>query len=262
MRFASAAVFVFSSFSWMASAQELAEESALESVQKSASVATAIVGEPFYSQALERWEDDIVALTSRDQTETHGDDEILMIGSSSIRLWDDIAVDMAPYRVIQRGYGGAKYSDLAVFASRLIQPHRYRAMVVFVANDIAGKPDDPTIDQVDGWVRHVVDVSRRHQPDAPVLIIEVTPTMKRWEQWSRIRALNARLREITLLTPMVWIVPTAEHYLDPRGMPREKLFVDDQLHLNEDGYAIWSDLIRGRLDHVFRLMATDAATAP
>lgn len=224
--------------------------------------ATIVVGEPLYSRAIEHWTDDIVALEARDQTETHGDDAILFIGSSSIRRWDGIAVDMAPYPVIQRGYGGARYSDLAIFASRLIHPHHYRAMVVFVANDIDGKPDDPSVEQVAGWVRHIIDVSRQHQPEAPVLLVEVTPTRKRWEQWPEIRKVNAAIREITLSTPMTFHLATAEHYLDPRGMPREDLFVDDGLHLNEAGYAIWSDLIRDRLDHVLRLMAKYPASTP
>ncbi len=223
--------------------------------QDAADSVASIVGEPLYSRAIENWSDDIAALEKLDKTETYGDDAILMIGSSSIRRWNDIAVDMAPYEVIRRGYGGARYSDVAVFADRLIEPHRYRAMVVFVANDIDGKPDDPTIDQIDRWVRHVIAVSRQHQPDAPVLVIEVTPTMKRWQQWETIRQVNSRLREIALSSPMVYHVPTAEHYLNPGGMPREDLFVDDRLHLNEAGYAIWSQQIRNRLNDVFRLIA-------
>lgn len=250
MRYVLMAAITLSVVPWVARAQE------------SETTASPVVGEPLYSSAIEHWTDDIVALEGRDQTETHGDDSILFIGSSSIRRWDDIAVDMAPYPVIQRGYGGARYSDLAIFASRLIHPHLYRALVVFVANDIDGKPNDPSVEQVAGWVRHIVDVSRQHQPDSPVLLIEVTPTRKRWEQWAEIRKVNAAIREIALSTPMTFHIATAEHYLDPRGMPREDLFVDDGLHLNEAGYAIWSDLIRDRLDHVFRLMAKYPASSP
>ena len=112
--------------------------------------------------------------------EQHSSDAILFIGSSSIRRWGDIAIDMAPYRPIQRGYGGAKYSDVAVFAERLIQPHRYRALVMFVGNDVSGKPQDHTPEEVERLVRYIVDVSLKHQSDAPVLLIEVTPTRKRF----------------------------------------------------------------------------------
>ncbi len=216
---------------------------------------TSGIEESVRSEAIKKWETEIVSLEKLDATQSHRSGEILLIGSSSIRLWKNIDVDMAPYPVIRRGYGGAKYSDLAVFCERLVHPHHYRALVVFVANDISGDPDDHTPEQVERWIRHIIDVSQRHQPEAPVLLIEVTPTNKRLEHWPRIRELNARIREIALSTPMVFFVNTAEHFLDPAGKPRAEYFVEDKLHLNDAGYGVWSDLIRRHLDEVFRLLS-------
>ena len=95
----------------------------------------------------------------------------------------------------------------------------------------------------------------QHQPDAPVLLIEITPTEKRLEVWPRIREVNARLREIALSSANTYFIATAGHYLDPTGHPRSELFVEDRLHLNSDGYRLWSTLIRRRLDEVLRSTA-------
>ena len=221
--------------------------------------------EQYRSAAIEKWEESITKLEQRDAAEVDPADGILFLGSSSIRRWDDIAIDMAPYRPIQRGYGGAKYGDVAVFAERLIRPHQYRALVIFVANDVSGKADDRSPRQVGECVRHVMQVSRQHQPHAPVLLIEVTPTEKRWAVWDKIRQVNARLREIALSTPDTYFIATASHFLRPDGTPRSELFVEDKLHLNQAGYDVWSSLIRRRLDEVFRWMAeptpTDASDA-
>ncbi len=206
----------------------------------------------YRAKATDKWQTAMLALEQRNASEADPADAILFIGSSSIRRWDSIAIDMAPYRTIQRGYGGAKYSDLAIFAKRLIQPHRYRALVSFVGNDVSGKPDDHTPDEVERLVRYVVGVSHQHQPDAPVLLIEITPTEKRLEAWPRIREVNARLREIALSTANTYFIATAGDFLDPTGQPRSELFVEDRLHLNSDGYQLWSHLIRRRLDEVIR----------
>ena len=48
---------------------------------------------------------------------------LLFIGSSSIRLWNDIENDMHPYKSIKRGYGGAHYYDLIHFIERLVVNH-------------------------------------------------------------------------------------------------------------------------------------------
>lgn len=209
--------------------------------------------EQYRAKATEKWESEIQKLEARDSSEEDPADAILFIGSSSIRRWDDIAIDMAPYRTIQRGYGGSKYSNVAVFAERLIHPHHYRALAMFVGNDVSGKPEDHTPEQVERLVRYIVGVSHQHQPDTPVLLIEVTPSGKRFEAWPQIREVNVRLREIALTTANTYFVATAGDFLDPHGHPRSELFLEDQLHLNSDGYDLWSTLIRRRLDDVLRM---------
>ena len=211
-------------------------------------------------QAERRWREDIDALRSLDATQSDPADAVMLLGSSSIRLWRDAAAALAPYPVIRRGYGGARYRDLAVFAEELIQPHQYRALVVFVGNDVSGntldaaidsdQPADATAAELTPWVRHVVDVSRAHQPEAPVLLIEITPTPSRFSLWPAIRSLNAALREIALTTPGVHFVATADLYLDEDKRPRAELFRDDRLHQNELGYQSWATRIKRRLDEV------------
>ncbi len=205
-----------------------------------------------YSAAAEqKWAADIAALEQLDQTVTVSEDNILFIGSSSIRLWKTIAEDMHPYSPIRRGYGGAKFSDLAVFAKRLIEPHRYRAMVIFVANDVAGNDDDKTPAQVAELLRYIVGVSRAHQPDASVLVIEVTPTERRWSVWPRIRQVNAAMRDVCLTEPKTYFLPTAEYFLTEDNQPIQVFFRDDKLHLTAAGYQLWARLIKERLDEVF-----------
>lgn len=212
---------------------------------------------PYREAATKRWEKEIQKYEALDAKTTDPADGILLIGSSSIRRWDSAAEDLAPFRVIPRGYGGAKYSDLAVFAERLITPHDFRAVVIFVGNDISGKENDATPEEVERLVRHVVAVTREHRPDAPVLLIEVTPTRSRYDAWPKIRELNAMLREVCFTEPNVHFVATAETFLTHDNQPRENLFVDDQLHLNEEGYDIWGDIIRDRLIEVLREQTQD-----
>ncbi len=202
------------------------------------------------ARAARNWEKEIAGLERLDQTQSDPDNAIMLLGSSSIRLWDSAADLLAPYPIIRRGYGGARYSDLVVFAKRLTSPHRYRALVVFVANDITGSKNDRSVEEVRKMVLHVVEVSHQHQADAPVLLVEVTPTPSRWKVWQEIRELNAMMREIALTHPGVFFVSTAEYYLDGHDEARPELFRKDQLHQNEDGYQIWAEIIRRRLDEV------------
>ena len=198
----------------------------------------------------EKWEETIQAMESRDETEEHPADSILFIGSSSIRLWETIDEDMAPYTSIQRGFGGSRFSDVAVYAERLIQPHSYQALVLFVGNDVSGKETDATPDQVAGWFQRVVAVSRAHNSEAPVFCIGVTPTMSRWEAWPRIQEVNAALQAACAADAGLHFIPTASAYLNGEGEPRPELFREDQLHQTRRGYQIWAAIIKSHLDGV------------
>lgn len=217
--------------------------------------------EPYREAAIQKWEKAITQLESRDTTETHPDDAILFVGSSSIRLWKDIADDMAPYHPIQRGYGGAKWSDVVIFADRLITPHQFRAVVFFVGNDITGGDDDRTPEEVVGLFAHVWERVRAHNPDAPVFYIAVTPTPLRWSAWPDARAANSAVREFCAPKDNTWFIGTESVYLDAQGQPRPELFIEDRLHLNRDGYIRWAAAIKSQLDTVLNgagVMSTEA----
>lgn len=205
---------------------------------------------PFEEGAREKWEKDISKWEQLDQSTDDPDDAILLIGSSSIRRWDSAAEDLAPYPVIGRGYGGARFTDLAVFAERLIHPHQYRAVVIFVANDVTGKSSDRPMEAVQAAVKHIVRVAQDHQPESPVVLVEITPTSSRRNGWPKIRQVNAFLREFSLTKANVSFVSTAEWYLDSDDQVRDEYFVSDKLHLNERGYDVWGSLIKRELDRV------------
>ena len=82
------------------------------------------------------FENEILNLEQLDLTKIADKSNLLFIGSSSIRLWNNIENDMHPYKPIKRGYGGAHYYDLIHFTERLITNHSPKAILIFVANDI------------------------------------------------------------------------------------------------------------------------------
>lgn len=206
--------------------------------------------DPFRQPALEKWSQAIAALEAKDKTEQHPDDAILFIGSSSIRLWKDIATDMAPYHPIQRGYGGARWTDVAVFAERLITPHEFQAVVFFVGNDILGRETDRTPEEVVSLFAHVHGIAREHNSSAPIFYVAVTPTESRWHAWPKIRAGNSLVRKFCQQKDNTHFIGTESIYLDGEGKPRAELFLNDKLHLNRDGYVRWAAAIKSQLDTV------------
>ena len=173
---------------------------------------------------------------------------LVVTGSSSVRLWDSIHTDLLPYRVIQRGYGGAKLTDFNYYARRIIKPEPFKAIVVFVANDIAGEEGDLAPKEVLRQFKELVKQIRNRNPGTPVCWIEVTPTPKRWHVSPEIREAGGRIRNYCEKQDDLHFISTYDHYITPEGIPDSTLFREDMLHLNRDGYLLWADLIKNALE--------------
>lgn len=196
------------------------------------------------------WEPEIEKLTAPGQTEQYSDDAVIFAGSSSIRLWKTLAEDMKPYNVIQRGYGGAKLSDYAVYAGKIFSPLPGRALVLFIANDITGSEKDKSPEEVKKLFLNVVKTFRKNHTGAPVFWIQITPTTSRWEAWPKIKEANELIRQTCEKGKNLYFIRTDQAFLNEKGTPRDEYFVADKLHLNQDGYRIWTEIIRKELDKV------------
>ena len=209
-----------------------------------------------------RWESDIADLEALDRSSHDPDNAILLIGSSSIRLWEAIADDMSPCAVIRRGYGGAAYRDLCHYAPRLIAAHQPRAIVVFVANDITSPENSPDPKQVMIDVRATLLRIRERHPKLPVFFVAVTPTESRWKAWPIVQRLNSMIEAMCHESSTTFFIPTESHFLDAAsGTPVSTLFRDDRLHLSPAGYTVWAGVIRSSLHEVLGGATAEAATA-
>lgn len=199
-----------------------------------------------------KWEKDIQAFEKLDASEPDPAEAILFTGSSSIRLWSTLEEDMAPYHVIQRGYGGAKLTDFAVYADRIVYPHKFKALALFVANDITGGKNDRTPAEVLGLFQYIVKQVRKNYKEEPIFFIQITPTNSRWKVWDKITEANNLIKKYCSEEKGLYFIETADRFFGDDGKPRAELFRDDQLHLNAAGYEIWTAVIKENLDKVLK----------
>ena len=199
-------------------------------------------------QNTDQWEPEMLSFEELDRTNHYDPQSIFFTGSSSIRLWKTLAQDMAPMPIIQRGFGGSNMEAVLKHADRFIGVHQFSKVVVFVANDITGSESDKSPEEVKQLFRAFVEKMRAYQPGVPVYIIAITPTASRWKVWNQIKVANSKLLLLSKEIEGVVFVPTEDLFLGENGQPIPELFVSDQLHLSEKGYALWAKRIRSYLE--------------
>lgn len=194
------------------------------------------------------WESAVNELTSRDSEREYPENAVLFVGSSSIRFWSTLEQDMAPLPVIQRGFGGAKLSDVLFFADRLIWPYKTDAIVLFAGtNDITGRENDKSPEEVLALFKELVSKMEKELPESTLYYLPITPTSSRWEIWAKADRANNLIADFSEKHDQVVYINSTPHFLNEDGSLREELLFIDGIHLNDDGYAVWTDLVREHL---------------
>ncbi len=205
-----------------------------------------------YMETAKVWEKDIQNLEQKDKLETDPENAILFIGSSSIRFWNNIKKDMSPYPVIQRGYGGAKFTDIIAYTDRLVYPHKFKAVAVFVANDITGSKDDKTPREVLGLFKGVEKIIRKKNKKQPIYFIAITPNKSRWEVWNKQREANSLIKSYCNSKKNLEFIETEAAFLGSDGLPIDEYFISDKLHLTQKGYDVWAKTIKDNLNKTLK----------
>lgn len=191
----------------------------------------------------ERWDADIAAFDALNNAGLP-DEPVLFYGSSSFRLWESLAVDMAPLAVVNRGFGGATLHDGAFYAKRVLAPVDYQALVLFFANDIYGNKNDKTPEEMEVLVDHIVKTSQKLRPEAVIYLLEITQTPMRKNLIAEWDAANAMLAQYAQQHDAVVFIPTRDLFVTAEETTKPSLFRGDGLHLNAEGYDLWRERVR------------------
>ncbi len=191
-----------------------------------------------------RFENDIAAFEAQDRAASPRQGQILFLGSSSIRLWD-LARHFPDLDLLNRGFGGSEISDSIYFFDRVVLPYRPRAIVFYAGdNDIAGGKEPA---RVATDFRQFAEKAHAALPLSRILYLAIKPSPIRWHLADSIRQANDAIRRFAEGTSYIEYVDFYQPMIGPDGRPKPELFTDDNLHLNEAGYRLWTDLLRPRL---------------
>jgi lysophospholipase L1-like esterase len=190
-----------------------------------------------------QWEGEIRRFEEADSLHPPPRGAVLLVGSSSIRLWESAEADFPGVTIVRRGFGGSEMADVLHFADRIVLPYAPRTIVLYAGdNDLAA---GRTPEQVFDDYRRFVQLVRARLPRTRIVFVAVKPSLARWEIADRIRRTNALVRAYAARDPRRLVyVDVFTPMLDASGRPRAELFREDGLHMTARGYALWTRLLR------------------
>lgn len=192
-----------------------------------------------------KWETDIRKFEEADRQSPAPKGAVVFVGSSSIRMWKDLATDFPETKVINRGFGGSQIEDSTYFAGRIIIPYQPRMIVLYAGdNDLAaGKTPQQVFEAYKAFVSRV----REKLPNVKIAYISIKPSLARLRLMEQMRAANSLIREYSAKGKNLVFLDVFTPMLNAEKQPRPELFIEDGLHMNRAGYDIWRKVIAPNL---------------
>jgi lysophospholipase L1-like esterase len=190
------------------------------------------------------WEPAIRQFEEQDKGQPPKPGCIVFAGSSSFRFWDTLVSDMKPLDVINRGFGGSEFSDLDMYAQRIVVAYRPRAVVVYEGDNDLAEGSSKTPEMVAGDFRKFVQIVHGALPDTWIYILSIKPSNLRKKQWPEMKAANKLMQDYAATQKNVQYIDIATSTFDANGNLPSDLFKADGLHPTAKLYAMWTTIIK------------------
>ena len=217
------------------------------------------LAEPFELKSgkmVDRFADAILNMEKEDSLRTAQEDEILFVGSSSIRMWKSLVIDMLPMHAINRGFGGSTIPEVIYFTNRIVIPYKPKLIVFYCGeNDIN---DGYTPQEVLESFIAFDELVHQKLPKTQLLYISMKPSLDLWDQWDKLEEGNLLIKKYIESKPHLHYFDSSQSMLTAEGTPDSTIFIEDGLHMNEAGYVRWT----AQLKPVVSALSGTAEAAP
>lgn len=166
---------------------------------------------------------------------------VVFVGSSSIRMWD-LKESFPGLKALNRGFGGSQTSDVNHFLDQTVLRYRPRLVVFFCGvNDIAyGKPPAQVLADFATFRRKLFE----KLPETRLIVLALKPSPRRVKFLPLVKQTNRLIQEAVKEDSRITFVQEAfDSLMNPDCTIRGELFLPDQIHMNQEGYRVWTNAL-------------------
>jgi lysophospholipase L1-like esterase len=168
---------------------------------------------------------------------------ILFVGSSSFTKWTDVQNYFPGYTILNRGFGGSTLLDVLRYEEDVIFKYDPKQIVIYCGENDLAESDTVTAAMVVDRFKKLFSEIRAVYPKIPIVFISLKPSPSRWYMRERAMAANDMIGKYLKKEKNAQFVSVWNAMLGPDGKPMPGIFIEDNLHMNASGYAIWQKIL-------------------
>ncbi|NCU03606.1 MAG: G-D-S-L family lipolytic protein [Chitinophagaceae bacterium] len=165
--------------------------------------------------------------------------QILLIGSSSFTLWKDVQTCFPDRKILNRAFGGSTLADVIRYRYDVIFPYQPKQIVIYCGENDFASSDTVTVELVTQRFITLFNYIRAKYKNVPVAYVSMKPSPSRMHLLEKYKEGNKRIHAYLATRPNTKFVDVYNAMLTATGEPMPDIFLNDNLHMNAKGYAIW-----------------------
>ncbi|MBK7097840.1 MAG: G-D-S-L family lipolytic protein [Sphingobacteriales bacterium] len=203
----------------------------------------------FYSSVLHAQKEpfpfwnEVQRLKAQDSVAFPATNQILFIGSSSFTMWKDVGDYFPKYRIINRAFGGSQLVDLILYRYDVIYPYQPKQIVMYCGENDFAASDTVTADIAFNRFVTLFKLIRAKFPSVPFAYVSMKPSPSRIHLINKFREANEKIAGFLKTQKKTVFIDVFDKMLKEDGSPMDEIFLNDKLHMNAKGYAIWQKTI-------------------
>ncbi len=190
---------------------------------------------------------DIQKFKKQDSISFPPQNAILFVGSSSFTKWQDVQSYFPKYKIINRGFGGSTLPDVIRNANEIITPYQPKQVVIYCGDNDLASSDTVTPRIVTNRFKSLFSIIRLNLPKTNIAYVSIKPSPSRKQLMSKMKQANLLIKSFLKKQKNTSFIDVYKPMLLPGGKPKPEIFLEDSLHMNEKGYAIWKKAIQPHL---------------
>lgn len=200
-----------------------------------------LIGATLFAQ--NQYDGEIAAFHKKDAIAPPPKNAILFVGSSTFRKWTTMENDFPTHAVINRGFGGAVFPDVIHFANEIIIPYQPKQILIYCGDNDLASADSVTPSVVLRRFKELFAIIRAGVPNAQIDFVSIKPSPSRARLMPNIVQSNKLIKKFLRKKKNTKFINTYDAMLGADGQPIPDIFIEDKLHMNGKGYAIWQKII-------------------
>ena len=183
--------------------------------------------------------EDIQKFRHADSVQPPAKHEILFVGSSSFTKWTDVQNYFPTYPIINRGFGGSTLLDVIMYADDVIFPYNPKQIVIYCGENDLAYSDTVSAQTVFMRFTILFDIVRHVYEKVPIDFISIKPSPSRENLMPKMIEANKLIQDFLAARPNTGFINVYSKMLTANGKLMPEIYVEDKLHMNAKGYAIW-----------------------